>query len=168
MTVLDVEVRNVQNSAFGSLLLWRFVVGYSEANSTHSSPPLPLMFLVLPIAFHEETFEQVHSTRVKSGLRAFVGKFSDSRISKNDLILAIQTRAQSLRDLSLDALRLALATKILLLDMDKGVVTATSVTPPRVGIPDSIRSLIKDVEKFGAWCGRLSLHEISVNLKVNF
>ena len=168
MSILSVEANNVQNPALGALLLWRFVVGYSESNSTHDSAPLPLLFLVLAIAFHEETMEQLHSTRQGSGLRAFIGKFSESKISKNDLILAVQGRAAAMRPLSLDALRLALSAKLLLVDTSKGLVTASSVTAPKAGIPESVRSLCRAVGKLGAWCGQLSLHEIAVNLKVSF
>jgi len=168
MSVLSIEANNVQNPALGALLLWRFVVGYTETNPTHSPPPLPLLFLVLPIAFHVETMEQLHSTRLGSGLRAFIGKFSESSVSKNDLILAIQGRATTMRSLSLEALQLAFSTKLLLLDAAKGAVAASSVTAPKAGIPESVRPLSRDVEKLGGWCGQLSLHEISVNFKVNF
>src|SRR5258708_9341696 len=150
------------------MLLWRFCVGYSDESGLHSSTPIPLLFIVLPIAFHADTVEFVQSTQRRSGLRAFVGKFGDSRTSMNDLILAINHRASKMRGLSLNSLQIAIATKILAIDKEHGMAIPTSVTPPRAGIPESIKPLIKSVEKLGNWCSHLSLHEIANNLKVSF
>ena len=103
MSILAEEAHNVQNPALGALLLWRFAVGYS-ASGTHSAVPMPLMFLVLPVLFHEETSDMLTSTLVKSGLRMFVSKFEESSVSKNDLILALHDRAAEMKGLSLDSM----------------------------------------------------------------
>jgi hypothetical protein len=167
MSILAEEAHNVQNPALGSMLLWRFAVGYS-ASGTHNAVPMPLVFLVLPVLFHEETSEMLASTLAKSGLRMFVSKFEESSVSKNDLILALHDRAASMKTLSMDSMRLCLSSRLLVLDVKTGTIAATSITAPRAGIPTSLGPLLKSAEKLGAWFSNLSIHEIATTLKVNF
>ncbi len=93
MYTLSQETQYVQNPALGAMLLWRFAVGYERGSRTASPTPIPLLFLVLPVTLHEETVQFVTSTREASALRAFAGKFSESRTSKSDLLLAIHRRS---------------------------------------------------------------------------
>ena len=62
------EVQNVQNPALGATLVWRFCCGYVEAHRVDASPPLPLLFFVLPIILHQATSEFVKRTYKSSGL----------------------------------------------------------------------------------------------------
>lgn len=48
---------------------------------------------------------------------------------------------------------------------ESGEVIALSKTKPR-GLPDEVKQLMIDAEKLGAWCGSLTLHEITTTLKV--
>ena len=166
MNALTIEVRNIQNPALGAGLIWRFTCGYVASHQTHDPVPLPLMFLVLPILLHEQTEAFVQSTLRASGLRAFAGKFGKSENSKQDLLLAVHDRMLKLRDLSLDSIRLALATR--LLHLDSAAVIPLSQTQAAAGIPADIRRMMKNAEKLGAWFGLLTLHEIATTLKVRF
>lgn len=168
MTVLNKETKLIQNPALGSVLLWRFTTGYAKGSEINSPTPLPLLFLVLPIALHQETATFVKSTQKSSGLRGFAGKFNESRHAKNDLILSIQPRSISMRNLTLHSLRLAITSRLVTLDTQTGTVIPLSSTAPRAGIPESVRIMLKAVEKLGVWCSQVSLHEVSVILKVGF
>ena len=168
MTILNQETRNIQNPALGAMLLWRFTTGYAEGSKVSSPTPLPLLFIVLPIMLHQETAEFVKSTREKSGLRAFAAKFAEPQTSKNDLLLAIHERSIKMRNLSMNSLRQAIASKLILIDSTEGVAISISKTQPKTGIPQSVRSMIRGAEKLGSWCSELTLHEVSVILKVGF
>ncbi|TKB82884.1 MAG: hypothetical protein E8D44_10315 [Nitrospira sp.] len=165
MNVLADEVRLVQNPALGAVLLWRFVSGYWEGHQQRSSTPLPLCFLVLPIVLHEQTAVFVKSTHKTSGLRAFATKFGESKISKQDLLLAIHERAKAFRELTLESLQLALSAKLVHLDLN-GEIFPLSRTRPQVGVPDTVKPLLKESEKLGYWFSQLTLHEIASILKV--
>jgi hypothetical protein len=165
---LSKEVEYVQNPALGGMLLWSFSVGYEERSESRSAAPMPLLFLVLPIIFHEATFNFVRSTRESSGLRAFAAKFSTSSESKSDLILAIHSRALHMRGLTMEALAFAVVSNLLTLDPINGRVIPLSQTPLKAGIPQSIRSMFDGAKKLGSWCSKLSLYEISIILKVGF
>ena len=84
MTTLNREVRAIQNPALGSVLIWRAASSYQTNHQTGSFMPLPLCFLVLPIAFHEETSALVSGTRTASGLRKLTEKFRSAEESKTD------------------------------------------------------------------------------------
>lgn len=168
MTILNRETKIVQNPALGGVLLWRFTTGYAAGSKTNDATPLPLLFLALPIALHQQTITFVKSTQKDSGLRGFAGKFNDSKNAKNDLILSIHQRSVAMRELTLHSLKLAIASRLVTLDARSGTVIPLSSTAPKSGIPESVRLMLRAVEKLGTWCAQVSLHEVSVILKVGF
>ena len=168
MSILSKESRIVQNPALGAFLIWRFTVGYEQGSENEDGTPLPLIFIVLPILLHPEICEFVINTQRASGLRAFAGKFVSSKVSKSDLLLAINKRAINFRSLTMHSLNLAVNARLTTIAPDNGIVIPLSNTPPKSGIPESITSLFKAAEKLGVWCSQVSLHEISIILKVGF
>lgn len=165
MSSLTREVRIIQNPALGGALIWRFAVGYSQADATHSPSPLLLGFLVLPIAFHQDTLELVTSTRTDSGLHAFVDKFSRSENQKADLLLSIHSRVVTMRSLTWKSMCISVERRLIAIDVGQAAIVALSRTEPTT-IPTSIRPLLSGAEKLGTWCSRLSLLEICSLLKV--
>lgn len=164
MSALAREAQNVQNPALGAALIWRFCCGFVDANPTREPPPLPVVFLVLPVVLHQPTNEFVRTTQLRSGLRAFAAKFGDAEASRQDLLLQIHERASRWRVLSLQSVEIAAATALLAITDDAQVVPM-SRTPAR-GVPEEVRRLMKDAEKLGNWCGQLTTHEIASTLKV--
>lgn len=158
----------MQNPALGALLLWRFAASYEIHSQTREPTPLPLLFFILPILFHEDTVAFIETTRISSGLRAFADKFSDSSNAKNDLLLSIQRRAVQMKGLTRDSLLHAFTSRLLTIAPEKGNVISLSTTEPRAGVPASVRGLSKQAAKLGAWCAKLSLHEISITLRIAF
>lgn len=158
------EAHNIQNPALGAAIFWRFCCGYVDANAGSAPPCLPLLFLVLPVVLHQATAELLRRTRASSGLRAFAAKFGDTQISKQDLLLQIHDRALRWRELSLQSLELAAAGRLIQVS-DGGDVIPLSRTKAR-GLPDEVKHLLVDAEKFGEWCGQLTLHEVTTTLKV--
>jgi hypothetical protein len=168
MSALNKETRIVQNPALGAVLLWRFTRGYSEGSGISAPTPIPLLYVLLPIIYHQETAEFVKSTQKASGLRAFVHKFDETKTSKSDLILAIHDRAKTMRSLTRHSLSLAIASDLIAVDVRSGTVFPITKTQPKAGIPNSVSDMIKAAEKLGFWCSKLTLHEISITLKVAF
>lgn len=164
MTMLAREALNVQNPALGAAILWRFCCGHSDVHPSGDAPRLPVLFLVLPIILHQATAELLRRTRVASGLRSYAAKFGDAAVSKQDLLLQIHERALRWRPLTLYSIELAAAGRLLHLAED-GAVVPLSRTKAR-GLPNEIKQLLADAEKLGAWCGQLTLHEVTTTLKV--
>ena len=167
MSVLSAEVRNIQNPALGAGLIWRFVCGYVNEQATKDPVPLPLIFLVLPTMLHQKTESFVQSTNKSSGLRVCAAKFGAAKNCKQDLLLAINSRMLTLKNLSLESLRIAIATRLVHLDTDATLIPL-SKTKAIAGIPEDVRKMMNNAEKLGAWCAQLTMHEIATTLKVRF
>lgn len=165
MRPLSTEARNIQNPALGATLLWRFSVGYTESHPTHDPTPLPIAFFVLPILLHEKIEEVVNSTQKASGLRAFAAKFATTDRLSQDLLLSIHDRINTLRQLSLDSLQIAASTRLLHVSTN-GTIGSTMSTPVKSGISREPMRLMRNAEKFGNWCGVLTIHEIVSTLRI--
>lgn len=161
------EIEAIQNPGLGGVLLWRFAIGYANARKVPSSTPLPVLFLPIAILFHEQTFALVSSTQERSGLRGFVAKFADSGVSESDVLLSLERRVRELRPLSLDAIRIAVASRLLFIDPETAEVVALSETAPS-GIPESVRGLVRNAEKLGVWCGGVTIFELASLLRIAF
>ena len=166
-SVLAREVNAVQNSALAAVLLWRFCVGYSTARKTPATTPLPALFVLLPVLFNEETNVLLGSTLTKSGLRLFAGKFNDSVEAKADILLSLERHAIALRHQTLAAFKLALSTRLLFLDPATAEVVALSEAAPK-SLPESLRPLMRNAEKLGAFSGAVSLFELGSVLHMGF
>lgn len=162
--MLSREAQNVQNPALGAALVWRFCCGYVEAHRLSAAPPLPLLFLVLPIVLHQATSEFVKRTYRSSGLRAFAAKFGDSAVSKQDLLIQIHDRSIRWRKLSLQSIELAAAGKLLKIAVNGDAIPLSRAKAR--GLPDEVKQLMELAEKIGAWFGELTVHEIVTTLKV--
>lgn len=162
MTAFLNEVQAMQNPALGATLLWRFVCGFSPNSSTNGTP-LPVAFLVLPLAFHAKSFEEVTGTHAASGLRKFEEKFSD----RGDVLLSIHPRMLAMRDLSLRSLRIAIRAGLVTLVPKEAVLWPRSQTVPPTEAR-AVSDLLKSAEKLGAWCRDVSLFEVAGLLKVEF
>ncbi|HEU0035893.1 MAG TPA: three component ABC system middle component [Kofleriaceae bacterium] len=163
MTAVRNEIQAMQNPALGAVLLWRFTCGYTPESSP-TGTPLPLAFLVLPLAFHARSLEKVLSTRPSSGMRMLEEKFSD----RTDVLLSVQSRMLAMRMLSLRSLRIAVRTGLLTLVSKDAVLWPRSRSAPPTAEAKGVGDLLKSAEKLGVWCRDISLFEIAGLLKVEF
>ncbi len=159
------EARLVQNPALGALLIWRFACGYAENHRTGDNPLLQLAFVVLPLLYDREVFEELQGTR--AGLHAFAEKFSRAENSKSDLLLGIHAHVDDFRSQSLEAIRMAVHCRLITIAPTSGKVIPLSTARPS-GLPNSINSFMTNAEKFGEWSAGLSLFEIQSILRVQF
>jgi hypothetical protein len=165
-TPLTREARYVQNPALGAILLWRFVVAYTEAHKTSDAPLLPLGFVVLPILLHQETFALLKATQKQTGLHGFVDKFSRSGVERSDLLLAIHSRAEAMRPLTIESLQESIRHNLLSISKADAKLIALSMTRPS-GMASSVKSLVDGAEKLGMWYAQLTPFEIATALKVS-
>lgn len=167
MQGLSEEVRQVQNAGLGAYLIWRLSCAYMAARRDANGCPLHILFLPVPILFHEDTASLVESTQIASGLRAFSSKFSISAQKKSDVLLRIHDRVDSMAPLSLQGMQLALGAKLVAINTQNAVVYPLS-TVDASALPSSTKKLGKSAEKLGTWFAEVTLHEVSEILKVRF
>jgi len=160
------ELYNVQNPALGAYLLARFSLGYLDENQ--NMPPIPLLFIVLPMIYKKDVVDFISSTQRTSSLHFFADKFTDKQNSNNDLIIQIQNLSQRYKMMTLEALRISIIGELI------SIQDNVYILPLRDNINDfkpktkDVKKMGNAAEKFGIWCSRLSLVEISQILKVRF
>lgn len=162
MTTILNEIQAMQNPALGAGLLWRFACGFTP-EAGPAPMPLPLAFVVLPLAFHAKSMEEVTSTQAASGLRKFEEKFND----RGDVLLGLQPRMLAMRDLTLRSLRIAIRAGLLTLVPKEAVLWPRSRSAPAADAR-AVGEMLKSAEKLGAWCRDVSLFEVAGLLKVEF
>jgi hypothetical protein len=171
MSILTNEVSAVQNPALGAVLLWRFASAFPEPMKRR--PPVQLMFLPLPLLFRQEYVDVITGTgsatgvRRASGLRAFADGLREFRTAKTDLLLSFHDAVLHHRELSLESFSLALASGLLRVD-DEGQVLAIPHDDPTRTAPERVRRLLRGANKFGYWCGAVTLFEVAATLHLRF
>lgn len=156
------EVELVQNPALGGYAMWKFVDGYQGVQSSWA--PIHLSFVVLPMVFHQVTFEAILSTRKASGLLLFASKLGSER----DRLLAINQRARSMRGISTRSLGFAAHSGLVTVDYSAGLLRA-NLARARTQNPKLKKdvSRISDAaERLGHWCGELNLQQVLTTLVV--
>jgi hypothetical protein len=149
----------VQNSAFGSLLLWSFGRGY-QAEKVGDLPPLTVFFLVLPLILHSPTLREIRSTNLPSGLSKLSSKLADQR----EQLLAVHDRALAMRELTLQSVASGIATSLLHVDYDSALVRSNEAKPPTP--PERLKFHISSAEKVGRWFARLPQSQVFSLLQV--
>lgn len=161
------EVREVQNPALAAVMLWQFANSFASTTEERIGVPVPALFLVLPIVLHRSTLAIVLSTKPQSGLRRFALKLSEPGNGQSEGIIAIQSRAISLKRLSTEALQIAVSSGLLRVQLGDALAFATEQNLP-TRLPDSLKELLRGASRLGAWFRPLSLSEISMVLDVRF
>lgn len=164
MNDLNREIYLVQNPAIGAVILWRFVCGYYENEGKCRQVPFPLLFVILPIIFRQDLREVIQGTYKSSGLQKVSEKLFKNK--KADLFCSIHDAAGQYKATTLSAINIG--TKSNLIGISVKDATVLPLQTKITSIPRSSENLLKQADKLGAWCSRLTLHEISVLLKVRF
>ena len=164
MNDMSRDVYLVQNPAIGAAILWRFVSGYYNMNSECRPVPFPLLFITLPIIFREDLRDVISSTNKSSGLQKVSEKLFSSK--HNDLFYSIQDSAFAYKEITLLSIKIALQAGLIDLSCKTALVAPLQVKTH--AFSTEIQNMLKSSEKLGAWCAPLSLHEISILLKVRF
>ena len=139
----------VQNSAFGSLLLWRFGRSY-QGEKVGDLPPLTSFFLVLPLLLHGPTLRDIRSTYQSSGLSKFVSKLAEHR----EQLFAVHERTLAMRELTLQSVATGIATKLLHVEYTTAHVRSNEAKPP--ALPERLK--IMSMARISLGDGLLACH----------
>jgi hypothetical protein len=73
-----------------------------------------------------------------------------------------------MRDVSLRAIKIGIASGLFILDAESGRLFPISEVKPGTLVPPPIKKMGNEAEKLGFWFSQISLNEISSYLKVGF
>lgn len=154
------ELELVYNPVLGAFLLSRTCQGYFTETSL--GLPVPLAFLILPIALHVESRDALTRTNAGSGLSLFAAKLG----THQEDLLAVHERALALRGLTLASIAAGAMAQMLLFDPVAAELLPLDVKPPT--IPPEIAKLGKACEKLGMWLARMPIEQVASTLRVSF
>src|SRR5258708_14548942 len=106
------EQRVVQNTGLAAEAIWQAVLEAYEAKMRTAGVPLPLIFLVLPLPFHQRTAAALAS---KTQPGALYKALSEDR----EITVGLQARMQAMAERTFHGLSIAFQTNLLSLDSDQ-------------------------------------------------
>ena len=154
------ELERVYNPVHGGLLLWRATQGYFAEVS--QGLPVPLAYLILPVALHAESRAALTRTNSGSGLSLFAAKIG----TRQEDLLALHERALALRSLSNASISSAAMASMIHLDPVAAKLLPLDVKLPT--LPSSATKLGKACEKLGGWFARMPIEQIASTLRIAF
>lgn len=157
------EQNVVQNTGLAAEVLFVVVREFYDKKSQTEGLPFPLMFLVLPLAFHKATVDAIKS-KTSPGILFKVIR------DNGEITLGVQQRMESMYRKTLDAFSIAVDSGLLAYDGE-----VTQVIPQRKSLPAScahsttaIVDIIKAAKRIGIAFAEHSVEELSQMLKVVF
>lgn len=154
------EIYLMQNPALGASLVWRFVEGYAPKGNG-ILPCMPLLFIVLPILYHQELRDAAKSTFPSSGLRVFAGKFK----GEQEIIYGIQGRMLNLKEVTLASISIAIQCGLISLNPANAEVESLRPKAPS-DLNEKIKDMLRSSEKLGQWCRTLTIQEVQAILRI--
>lgn len=154
------ELERVYNPALGAFLVWRTCQGHFAESS--EGLPVPLAYLILPIALHRESRDALTRTNSSSGLSLFAAKLG----TKQEDLLAVHERALALRSLTHSSITAGALVKMLHFDPASAKLLPLDTKPPTPS-SDTLK-LGRACEKLGMWLARMPVEQVVSTLRVAF
>jgi hypothetical protein len=165
---LEKEAWLVNNPALGSYLLWMFCKEHFNQSNTEIHPSK--LFCIFPILFYSDTRMMLSGTAKRSGLNAYLAKFSTTKACLADVPLSIHSRVDEQKEKTYESLIVAFDVGLLTIDIETGLITPNLLIKPksRVDLDDTTKELVDCAIKLGFWFSKMSMDSISKTIKVFF
>lgn len=156
------EQQIVQNSGLGAEAIWSAVNETYEDNGRAQGMPLLLVFIVLPLVFHNRSAAALAS-KVKPGA-LFKAVASDREIT-----LGLQQRMEALSNRTLESLSIGFDTGLLVLDRaEEPQLIPGRKTPPVVHVTEEVRTLLAAAKRVGQAISELPKAQVATHLNIRF
>jgi ABC-three component (ABC-3C) system Middle Component 3 len=162
---LGFETAIVHNPAIGAVGLWGFSRAYFDSRDQTDGPSLPMLMLVLPIAFHMRSAVALERMKSTSGL-------AKAMLDEPEMPVGLQARLEGLADSSLSSLSVATASKLLGIDPD---TPWPRFVPLRKTVPGGLkpqslesRRILAAAKRLGWWFAQDDLDSVCAVLRVRF
>lgn len=157
------EKNLVQNQGLASCAMFEAVVSFFTARNAETGMPFPMVFLVLPLAFHKRTADSIKN-------RAGKGTLFKAIKDNPEIPIGLQARMEGLYDRTFEALSLAICAETIAFDPETG-----ELLPRRKELPDETlpilppaKDVLKAARRIGTAFAEHSVEEILTILKVVF
>jgi hypothetical protein len=156
------EQRVIQNTGLAAEAIWQAVHEAYESNGRTEGVSLPLIFLVLPLTFHQRTAKALASKTQPGALYKALSE--DAEIT-----IGLQTRMQAMSQRTFHALSIGFHTGLLLLDPDhqRHLIPARK-TPPIAHATDEVKTILNAAKRVGQAFAEMSPVQLSTQLNIRF
>ena len=173
--MLDEETL-ILNPLMGSQLIWQCALSYQSENRMSARLPLPLAFLVLPLAMHEDTEILIRPMFTTSGLAHAVHHKAKAHAGGSvkglDILLGLQDRCVDYADLTWRSLNTALSARFLSSyeSTNEGFISFDAAKslpiPIRPQKGSSVANAMAASKRLGAWFAKQDISATLTVLKV--
>lgn len=156
------EQRVIQNTGLAAEAIWQAVHEAYEMKDRTEGVPFPLVFLVLPLTFHQRTATVLAS---KSQPGAIYKALAEDR----EITVGLQMRMQALSERTFHALSIGFSTGLLRLDQDQQrQLIPGRKAPPVEHITADVKIILKAAKRVGQTFAELSIVQIINHLEIKF
>lgn len=156
------EQRVVQNTGLAAEVLWHAANEAYLANNRAEGVAFPLIFLVLPLCFHQRTAVTL-SHKTQSG--AIYKALAEDR----EIIVGLQHRMQGLAERTLQALSIAFHSGLLVLDADSSKqIYPSRKSPPIRHVTDEVKTILSAAKRVGHAFSEMTPEQLSSHLNIQF
>src|SRR5262249_20308966 len=146
------------NPALTSILLWQFAKSYHEAKG--SSPPLPLAFIVLPIAMSRRASQSFTGTNKNTGFLTWLSR-------KPELMIDLPSSIADARELTSEALCFGTANRFFTVTATGGIEANPKAVAFRTRYKEDERvAMLRAAQRLGIWTSRLPDHTVFFSLGI--
>jgi Family of unknown function (DUF6521) len=156
------EQQVIQNTGLAAEAIWQTVHDAYEANDRTQGVPLPLVFLVLPLTFHQRT-ARILASKTQPG--ALYKALADDR----EIIVGLQERMQAMSERTFHALSIAFHTGLLRLDQDhlRQLIPGRK-TLPVAHVTDEVKIIMNAAKRVGHAISEMTVVQLSTHLQIRF
>ena len=156
------EQRVVQNTGLAAEAIWQAMNEAFETKGRTEGVTLPLVFLVLPLVFHQRTAQALAS---KTQPGALYKAIADDR----EIAIGLQARMQAMADRTCHALSIGFDSGLLLLDPDhERHLIPGKRNPPVVHATDEVKTILKAAKRVGQAFAEMNIVQLSTQLNIRF
>lgn len=156
------EQRVIQNTGLAAEAIWQAVNESYDAKGRAEGVPFPLVFIVLPLAFHQRTASTLAS---KTRPGALYKAIADDR----EVTVGLQARMEALADRTLQGLSIGFQSGLLNLDSNHlRDVFPGKKTPPVTHVTEEVKTILNAARRVGQSFAEMDALQLAVHLNIRF
>jgi len=156
------EQRVIQNTALATEAIWQAVQEYHEAVNRESGVAFPLVFLVLPITFHQRTAAVLAS-------KTQPGAIYKALAADREFTIGLQKRMQAMAPRTYQALSIGFQADILKLDTNhQREVLPGRKTSPVSHVTADVKTILAAAKRVGQAFAEMNVVQLSSHLNIRF
>jgi hypothetical protein len=155
------EQRIIQSTGLAAEAIWQAVHEAYDLRGRRDGVPFPLVFLVLPLAFHERTAASLAS-------KTQPGALYKALAADREITVDLQRRLEGLSDRTFQALSIAFQTGLLAFDAKERQLVPVRKSAPITHVTDEVKVIMSAAKRVGQAFGEMSTVQIITALNVRF